>query len=195
MHALYSELPRTVNGLPVRTDWRVMAEFENGLYRTKSGGEGALVRASLAAFYCAPPPDENAAWQGLLWFYRCGKDPPKTGTGGSRRRARPYDFDVDAELVYASFWQAYRLDLTRSRMHWWQFRALFNGLPEKCPLGRVIGYRTAELDGLPEKQRAFYEQMRALYALPKEVGGEGIYAEPVTQADAEAAFIARLRRA
>lgn len=194
MHALYKELPCEVNGLPVRADWRVMVEFENGLYRMQEGGEGAFIKSALAAFYCAPPPDAAAAWDGLLWFYRCGKAAPKSTEHGRQGSARPFDFDADADLLYAAFWQAYRLNLSVAPLHWWQFRALLGSLPEKCRFCKVIEYRTADLDGLPDKQRQFYERMRAAYALPKEIGGAGLYAEPLTQADAEAAFIARLRR-
>lgn len=79
-------------------------------------------------------------------------------------------------------------------MHWWNFRALFDGLPENCKFCRIVGYRTVDISSLPKQSRSFYEKMRARYALPAEIGGAGLYAEPLTQEAAEAAFIARLRR-
>lgn len=196
MNALYTTAPGIVGGQAVRTDWRVMAEFENALFRVQKGGESAFIRNSFSAFYPRPPLGfSKKAWDGLLWFYRCGKEPRKAAASGDGAGAgRPYDFEADAALIFAAFRQAYSIDLARTRMHWWQFRALFDGLPENCQFCRVVSYRTMDTGGLPEASRQFYEKMRARYALPAEIGGAGLYVGPLTQEDAEAAFIARLRR-
>ena len=50
-------------------------------------------------------------------------------------------------------------------MHWWKFRALFRALPQECELVKIMGYRTADLKGMPKAQKKFYEKMRELYAL------------------------------
>lgn len=53
------------------------------------------------------------------------------------------DFDHDAESIYASFMQAYRIDLIdeQGKLHWSKFVALLNGLPEDSQIRRIISLR------------------------------------------------------
>jgi len=191
--ALYGDgLPYEVCGQKVRTDWRIMADFEAGIYRMKEGGEEAFAQKSLAAFYITRPADIKAALNGLLWFYRCGKPHEKSIVSGRDNKAIPYDFYADADLIFAAFRQTYSIDLGCEKMHWWRFRALMNSLPEDCKFCKVEGYRTTDTGNMSDAMRDFYEKAKKHYALPPEIGG--LYAKPITKEEAEAAFIARLRR-
>ena len=107
-----------------------------------------------------------AALDALLWFYRCGEDSPKEGKGsGGAHHKKAYCFEQDADYIYAAFLSCYGIDLTDRDMHWWKFRALFRALPQECELVKIMGYRTADLKGMPKAQKKFYEKMRKLYAL------------------------------
>lgn len=50
----------------------------------------------------------------------------------------------DAELIFASFQQAYGINLfqQQGKMHWNEFRALLNGLPEDTVMQRIVEIRS-----------------------------------------------------
>lgn len=54
------------------------------------------------------------------------------------------DFEQDAEHIYTSFRQAYNINLYEQfgKMHWYEFRALLNGLPSDTIMQRIIQIRT-----------------------------------------------------
>ena len=53
------------------------------------------------------------------------------------------DFKEDAGLIYAAFYQTYKIDLIeeQGKLHWLKFKALLNGLPEGTALSKVIEIR------------------------------------------------------
>lgn len=90
---------------------------------------------------------------------------------------RVLDFNLDAEYIYASFLQAYGLDLIqlRGKLHWKKFFALFEGLPDDTKIRQIMQIRSAQP---PKPNRYNQEEIRNLmelksyYALPV-VGGGG----------------------
>lgn len=111
--------------------------------------------------------DAQAAMDELLWFFHCGREPVKDG-------APPlFDFEQDAELIYASFLQVYGMDLAVVRPHWWAFCALFAALPEDCALGRVMRLRAADPVGLPAAQRAALARQKRMFALKRDLPADG----------------------
>ena len=112
------------------------------------------------------PKDINAAIERLQWFFRCGKEPLKPAGKGRARRA--YCFEQDAPLIYAAFRAQYGINLQQTKnmdLHWWEFCALFDSLNEDLKISRVMYYRTADLSGMPKKQKEYIKKMRALYAI------------------------------
>ncbi|VTS32618.1 phage protein [Streptococcus porcinus] len=81
-----------------------------------------------------------------------------------------FSFKYDAEYIYASFMQAYKIDLidVQNSLHWKKFNALLNGLPSNTKFAEVLkirSYKPQEGDS-----RKYKEQMRKLkkeYALPQ----------------------------
>ena len=170
------------------------------MLRVKNEQEaGPLITRTLDAFLGAGWQAEytvQEAFNGLLWFYRGGKEPPDQRTI-DQRRGQPlaYDYILDGPLITAAFQQIYGIDLTSSatRIHWLRFQSLMQGLPEGCVFSRIVGWRTADLSGMKGKQLAFYQGMKQHFALPEDLGkGEKrVYA---SKADWDAAFIERLRK-
>lgn len=81
---------------------------------------------------------------------------------------RLLDLDQDAEYIYASFMQAYDMNLYRQqgKLHWHEFKALLNGLPSDTIMQRIIQIRMWK----PSKHESseYKESMRKLqkvYAL------------------------------
>ncbi len=86
------------------------------------------------------------------------------------------DFELDGEYIYASFRQAYGMDLyqERGKLPWRRFCQLLEGLPEKTKMREVMRIRAMEV---PEptrynrKERQNIMQLKSYYALP--VKGHG----------------------
>lgn len=82
------------------------------------------------------------------------------------------DLDIDADKIYASFQQAYNIDLfnVQQDFHWHKFKALLNGLPSGTVLSRIIQIRSWK----PSKhESAEYKQemkkLQKIHALQEEV--------------------------
>lgn len=81
------------------------------------------------------------------------------------------DIKQDAEYLYASFMQAYQIDLYESqgKMHWRKFQSLLNGLPDDTIMQKVIRIRRWKPSkGEPSKQVQEMERLQRIYALEKE---------------------------
>ena len=194
-------LPNAVPGTPyllTDPDYRHMVRFEAATLRAKTDRDaGQAVQTALAAVLGSQglhPADAQKAFDALLWFYRAGRK-ERPAEGGAPRPELAFDYIIDGPLIAAAFEAAYGLDLTcpATRIHWWRFQALLQGLPDECRFCRVVGWRTADLSGLKGQQLTFYRQMKQRFALPDDLGkGEKrVYA---SKADWDAAFIERLKR-
>ncbi len=173
MNLLLDPLPDSVvvGGLeyPIRTDFRDWMLFEQLILAKDSGDDPRF--QMLEWYECEPPPTLDAALLALLDFYKANrreaKEPQQKSTL-KKPTPRAYDFDVDAGLIYAAFWQAYHIDLTQADMHWWKFCALMDALPHDTEFVRAMGYRVADTTGMSKQEKKHMEKMKKLYA----IGGE-----------------------
>ena len=86
------------------------------------------------------------------------------------QNARSFDFQQDAQLIYASFYQAYGMDLfeQQGKLHWWSFMALLNGLPSDTKLSEVISIRTRPIPKATRynaRERNELLRLKHIYAL------------------------------
>lgn len=103
--------------------------------------------------------------------YDLAGNPMKTTASDETKQRAPYDIRYDGDYIYASFLQAYNMDLfdMQGKLHWRKFNALLSGLPEGTKLMEVIKIRKWK----PQKgdSTEYKEEMRKLqkdYALPYE---------------------------
>lgn len=177
MNILLDGLPDHVDvaGRYVRivTGYRAGVRFERII---KGRGDNVeKLREALSLYF---PGESFQTWEqspavdALLWFYRCGNDEETSDEeddDGPVSKYRAFDFRYDSGLVYAAFMQAYRIDLIKNNIHWWQFKALFDALPDDTRLVKTIGYRTAEVPaGATDEQRQRIEDLRRAHALPED---------------------------
>ena len=169
MRNLYEPLPVsvTVSGqhYPINTSFRVWLQAEKIMQR---GDISQAQRVGLLLQACYKDPAKCCTAEhvdALLQFYRCGREPEEDRPASGRI---VYDFEQDADHIYAAFMQANGIDLTRTDLHWWQFRALFASLPESCVMSRIMGYRAADLKDMSKAQKKFYRRMQKVYALKPE---------------------------
>ena len=88
-----------------------------------------------------------------------------------------FSFVHDAEFIYASFWQAYHMDLHEQigKLSWKKFQILFSNLPEDTKFKEVVQIRKwkPKPKMSAEEKRKMLE-LQELYALPdrEEAGNE-----------------------
>lgn len=101
----------------------------------------------------------------VLDFYSGGMP---TGKGKGTKGKRIYDFSVDEPYIYASFLQAYNMDLRQVQLHWWDFKALLSALPQETVFEKVIQVRGAEIGPkLPKEEKERLCRLKQFYALPE----------------------------
>lgn len=79
-------------------------------------------------------------------------------------KKRDLDFNYDMPYIVASFMSDYKVDITESDMHFYQFVNLIRGLTEQCVLSRVRDIRNQDLNELkdPKTKRKFAEAQQQL---------------------------------
>lgn len=79
--------------------------------------------------------------------------------------------DRDAEYIYASFKQAYNMNLyeQQGKLHWHEFKALLSGLPSNTMMQRVINIRMWKPSkGDSEEYKQSMRKLQRIYALDDE---------------------------
>jgi response regulator RpfG family c-di-GMP phosphodiesterase len=93
------------------------------------------------------------------------------------KEKKVFDFEQDGTLIYVSFMQEYGIDLIKTKMHWYEFKALFDGLGEGTVLRRLIEFRRMKPKDMPRERRL------ELLELQKELGVR--VKDPLNYNDAE----------
>ena len=96
-------------------------------------------------------------------YLRCGEvdNAPTSGE-------RDIDFTADEKYIIASFMSDYKIDLSSTDMHFWQYIQLIQGFTEKAVMSRVREIRNYDLSELKDpKSRASMIKAKEAVALPK----------------------------
>ena len=193
---LLDPLPTEWAGRAIRWDFRPMVWLSNQYLRGRADTDPeSRSLEALRRFYIRPvPPQETPeAFAALLEFY-AGGEAPEARDAAAQRTSRPqelaFDYACDAPAIVAAFQQAYRIDLTTERLHWWRFRALFSALPECTTMARIMGYRTMDLSGMQGKELQHYAELKEAFALPQSLRRNQ---HPVTLSEHNAEFLARFQ--
>ncbi len=192
---LENSLPQKCNGITLYTDFRNMIRFELALYDDELDTQQKAVIGLMQLFNTLPNNEKELKQLTdiLVWFYSCGRGGDmqyKSAHNGcylvdaqnkteqnnkkthqsenqSKQFERAYDFTQDAMCIYASFLQAYAVDLTSPNyLHWWKFCAMLENLPQTTPLAQRMAYRVTDTSTIKDKaQKQYYESLKKLYAL------------------------------
>lgn len=162
--ALPCELVICGQNCHIKSDFKTWIKVSCLLEKNMKDPVSGLVDVFALIFETLPPRFEEAIIA-IMDFY----NPRKAASAaiGEKRKNRIYDFEYDADLIYAAFLQQYRIDLCTEKLHWWQFKALFDSLTEETQFVKVMQYRSVELSTVTDKkQKQFYHKMKRLYRLP-----------------------------
>lgn len=164
MNILTENLPQSVDvggkTYKINTDFRAGIKFE--LMIQKSEG---TVGDILALFYEKNLPIENIdeAIKAIELFYCCGELPNKEKKAEEAKTNKiAYAFDEDASAIFADFWNFYNIDLSQEGLHWWAFRSLLEGLPEKSEFKQRLYYRTVDVKNLSKSEKKRVLKIRSM---------------------------------
>lgn len=121
--------------------------------------------------------DIETAFNQILWFYTMGsfkelepiKDIPEDEAENvvGEKSKKIYDYKFDWNYIYSAFIQAYNIDLFKTNLHWWEFKSLFNSLPEETQFSKILGYRAITISSkMSKEEKKFYRNMKKIYGLP-----------------------------
>lgn len=84
-----------------------------------------------------------------------------------------YSLKHDAEYIFASFYQAYQIDLIdlQGDLSWDKFNALLSGLPTDTKFKEVLDIRNwVPYKGCSKEEKKKMKELQKIYELPKEEG-------------------------
>lgn len=95
-----------------------------------------------------------------------------------------YDFEKDAGIIFASFLNAYNMDLfeQQGKLHWKKFIQLFSHLPDKTAMKEVIRIRTEKVpaqDNHNAEYRRNLMKLKSLYSLDSDFSSEDAQREQI----------------
>lgn len=174
---LIDELPQTVTidnkEFPISTNFRTFILFEM-LLSDNSLSDRRKMEEMMNLFFVEETPERitEEVINSIIDFYRCGKQETRKQKAVRRtvkNKKKVYDFECDDAYIYAAFVSAYNIDLNEiDYLHWWKFKALFNGLPSDCEFVKIMGYRATDTTAIKDnKERSRILKLQALYALPE----------------------------
>ena len=83
---------------------------------------------------------------------------------------RLYSFRDDADVIFASFYKEYGIDLEKSDMHWYKFLALFRGLSDENPFKTLLKIRTADETKIKDaEKRRKLRELKSRYEIKSNV--------------------------
>lgn len=181
VNLLIDKLPESViiEGIkyPINCDFKTMLRIDIIL----NSENDDIAEQCLRLFYGKIPSNIEEAADKLIWFYHCGvftknKDDKQGKTEEKEdenekkhelHKPPIYSFEHDSSLIYAAFYEQYGIDLAKTNMHWWIFKALFDSLGGNTLFAEIRRIRAVEIDGnMTKSQQKYYREMKKIYALP-----------------------------
>jgi hypothetical protein len=107
------------------------------------------------------PPDDNPA------------DPTRRKPKRENAKAPSYCFEFDAEEIFVSFLQEYRINLVSTTyLHWYEFLMLFGNLGKETAMMRKIELRTMDLSQFKGKDKAKLSKAQKAVQIPVKLSQE-----------------------
>ena len=178
MNILIDELPAAIDvcgqKCAIHTDFRTWIRFTMLVFENTPLTQKCLDIIKLVFVDC--PPNLIEALKAAMNFYNPNHS--EKSAKGSGKQEKMYDFDYDAEAIYAAFMQQYNINLKEAQMHWYEFKSLLDNLTEETRFIKTVSYRAMDLSEIKsDEMRKFYSKMKSACALPDK--------RPVEQKDAD----------
>lgn len=178
---LLDRYPVEYMGYLLRTDYRVGIQITLVLEDFELDDDERVLKALELLYGYGIPDDINLALNGLKWFMSCGKkcsgdssteyldtndidEEVEDFVSDNGRIA--YDFEIDSDLIYASMFSQYGVEIDKEKIHWFKFIAMFKCLKD-TELNDMMYYRTVDISKLPKQQRADMRKLQDKYRIRK----------------------------
>lgn len=142
--------------LAIQTDYRVWLEFDRSLREDHM--------ASYCVFADAVPAGTDWIPSALEFLQAKNATPHMEETTDDGLQTPTLDPILDGSYIYASFLQAYGIDLLQTDMHWHVFCALLVSLPQETMISRIRSYRSWQKSN--RKHEDAMLELRRIWALP-----------------------------
>lgn len=150
------------DGLPVYLDVcgskkRIYTDFREFIEMDRVIREGTEEQASLfiLSLFCDEvKPDECiSAFDALFKFMYPDEKYSDSGKGQAGGGKPVFSFDDDAPFILSDFRRYYGIDLIHiPYLHWYEFTALLEGLPDESSVKTRIAYRSINLAEIKDKE-------------------------------------------
>lgn len=172
---LIDELPETIsinnNEYPINTSFRVGIMFSQLLDEVKDPAEFQLyaLRLYFDEKYKRELLNKQDTIKEIVWFFNCGfrEDERKLKYIQENNIVLPpseryYDYDYDADSIYASFIYDYGIDLQDiENLHWWKFNAMLRGLSDETRFKKILHIRTYDMTELSPKAKSRIQKIQS----------------------------------
>ena len=167
MFNLYTELPTSIdvngNSFLIKTDFKIWLAFLD-LCKVNE------LDVASALYMLADENDKQKAIENysdyitaLVNFVSWQPATPNT-SNDTKSSPQIVDFSADAPYIYASFLQAYNLDLMSAKLHFWQFKALFLSLPSNTKMSEIMQARAYRRSA--DSEEKMWKRKREFWKLP-----------------------------
>lgn len=182
MNLFYESFPDAVaiNGrqCPVVTDFREWIKFHD-LLADKEIPEHVKISLMSDWFLRPPLPLKEPHVKALLDFYLA--KPLDTQAEEEEKTPPPskppvFDWSFDAPFLLSDFRRFYQIDLLKiSYLHWFEFKSLFQALPEESTCQKRIAYRSIDLKEIKDKnEKKRIRKIKREIKIPFEMSDEAI---------------------
>jgi hypothetical protein len=159
-------LPYEIDGVAISPDFRNMLRVE-AISEDATLSQTQKFALMLDQLYPEPPEDYAWAFEKLVWFLHRGNVPDEREPQAKKVR-KGYDFTQDASLIFSAFFATYGINLAEiTFLHWWEFLAMFEGLPEDTLMKKVMYWRTCDVSKLSKEEKKHVLEMRKHFAIKR----------------------------
>lgn len=163
-------LKERIGTIEFNTDFRVSILFEL-LMQERNISKKSKIIQSIKLYYpnLDDITDYSKAIDDILWFYRCGKELANSikNSNNKEKLNQIYSYEFDDNYIYSAFLQQYNIDLQEVNLHWWKFKAMFDGLSKDTKIVEIMGYRATDLSKIKDKEeKARIKKLKNIYKIP-----------------------------
>lgn len=176
MNLFYESFPTSidVSGKNVRivTDFREYIKLLDMLKDDELSGADKI--CILREYFIDDVPNLDEAIEKLCLFVAMESDKKedKGKVMSGEQKSKPlFSYSEDFPYIISGFLRDYHIDLCEIKyMHWWKFRALFDGLSEDTEIKQRIMYRSIDLSSIKDKEeKKRIKKIQNAIQLPEEV--------------------------
>lgn len=154
--------------------YQVHTSFKNWIKIALLIEDGGLKDAAMTAemlklcYSKSLPENIGSAILGMLYFLN--GDTNFFVSSDKKNSEKLYSFRDDSDVIFASFYQKYQIDLEKSDMHWYKFLALFECLAEDNPFATRLKIRTTDETKITDAdKRRKIKELKIRYGIKRNI--------------------------